>query len=211
MKLSIFKKTALAVVLIVTCLSCKVDEDIHIIVYENNFIGEQAGLFFKEKLHISELIDSIKIYGTPIPANKIKTIIDTSRANQLQIPLDQLKKYTDSVLEKNIENHDLQMVLATSYTLKDGNRIPLSNIVDFSSYSGYHEPEIFIPDPQTFYYNQKKVIYIKLLPKKGKKNLVIEHIHEQLGPELRESLFTIEKITGPYINYQIIKSKPSTL
>ena len=121
--------------------------------------------------------DSIKVFGRPLQESRLSIEIDTVRADLFKVPLellyDKILRKTDSI--KNIQEFNRLLI-----ENRDGNKIPLSSFVSLVRTQDYYKPEIFIPEPEVFYYRGNRAVKIEIYPGRGYKDKLIKFIENNL-------------------------------
>lgn len=125
----------------------------------------------------SNLVDSIKIIGYPIQEQVIDIQLDTARALQLGLSLEAIKD-TLEIARSKLDTE----VLKGSITFRNnlGQEIPLSAFSKIMLVLEYYEPNVYIPSPEIFFFEDKRAIKMVFYCKKRDQKKLIELISSKL-------------------------------
>lgn len=151
----------LAVTILNACGTQKTANEVNVIVYNNFFYSQKNYDSITAEFLKSDLVDSLHFVGLPIKKSLFAFQIDTMAITRYGIAMEVLDKKIDSIREKSIEEISQAWVAS-----KSGQRVPLSVISKVYATWDYYRPDIYLPEPSSFKYQDRKAIKIKLYTKK---------------------------------------------
>ncbi|MEM6813789.1 MAG: hypothetical protein AAF600_05275 [Bacteroidota bacterium] len=151
----------LAAIILNACGIQKTANEVNVIVYNNFFYSQKNYDSITAEFLKSDLVDSLKIVGRPIKKSYLTFQIDTLAVTRYGVAMEVLDKKIDSIRGKSIE--EVQQARVSN---KSGQRIPLSAISKIYASWDYYRPDIYLPEPSSFEYQDRKAIKIKLYTKK---------------------------------------------
>ena len=183
------------------CFSCSRDNNVYLIIYNSNTPSTPTHLALHDKLMESDLVDSIRFYGSPIPATVLQSSIDSAHCNAMGIPLDQAFAFADSISNEMNKKGGLMDLHYSIYTMSDGSEIPVNAFARFTIAAGFKHQDVLLPEPALFYFKEKQVTYVEVFPKKDKRTVLLALISDVVGPEMNED---ITHTNGIAITYEVL-------
>ncbi len=154
-------RLVLAATILNACGTQKIAKEVNVIVYSDFFYSQKNYDSITTEFLKSDLVDNLQIVGRPIKKSYLTFQIDTMAITRYDLAIEAVDKKIDSIREKSIE--EISQAWVTS---KSGQRIPLSVISKVYATWNYYRPDIYLPEPSSFKYQDRKAIKIKLYTKK---------------------------------------------
>ncbi|MBN1181084.1 MAG: hypothetical protein JXB49_02275 [Bacteroidales bacterium] len=144
----------------------------------------------------SGLIDSLKIIGRPITVSSIHFHIDTSIIKKYNVSIGNVKEQI-AVMDKSTTLNELmdQFIINDS-----GQKVPIHTFIEFKLMSEYYEPEIYVPNPEVYYYHDKKAVKIELYCKKENEKKLIEFVSRNISDYSH-------RYNNEYWSWEVVKTK----
>ena len=125
---------------------------------------------------LTGLADSIKIIGRPVTVSCLDIRIDTPVVKEYGISLEKLKDKVESINKlKTLDELSEQYVISES-----GQKIPFGAFSKIYVKPGYYKPGIFIPEPEVYYFNNRRVVKMELYCKRKNEKELIELIKNRI-------------------------------
>ncbi len=125
---------------------------------------------------LSGLTDSIKIIGCPIMVSSLDIQIDTQAVKEYGISFETLKDKVGSINKlKTFYELSEQYVINES-----GQKIPFGAFSKIYVKPEYYKPGIFIPEPEVYYFNNRRAVKMELYCKRKNEKELIESIKSRI-------------------------------
>jgi hypothetical protein len=123
-----------------------------------------------------DLTDSIKIIGRPIMDEVPEILINSRFLKKFGIAEDEVRGKFDSVSKyKNIED-----ILKIRILDRPKNWVTFGDVASLRLKPVYYKPEIFIPNPETFYFEGRRAIKVEFYCKPMKAKKLVEYINKNM-------------------------------
>jgi len=164
-------------VLVIGCTAISQPKNVTLIVYTDFIDPQKTYDTLINNFTQSGLVDSLKITGRPIFINTLRFDIDTLKVNHFGISIadvqDKISKTTKSHANRE---------LMEEFIKTDGNEnIPISSLVKVYSISDYYKPELFLPEPNVYYYNDKRCVKVQFYCQPRSKKRLTKFINSYLS------------------------------
>ncbi len=177
---------------------------IHLLIYHDFIKPAEIYKSLRHDIIFTNYVDSIKIIGCPVKVPVIDVEIDTARAILFGFNIKEISNQISDSL-KYLSNKDDIMNKKIGY---DTLLMPISNIASFHYKLGYQEPDVFLPQPDIYYYNNKRAVRLDLYYKTDDKKKLIQYIRENIDNYLKIDRMSYFYSSGKEkVEYEIIEEK----
>ncbi len=165
---------AFVVTILKGCSTQKSAKQVSVIIYSDFFYPQKNYDSLITDFLESNMIDSVKAVGAPIKKHRWIFQIDSLVAFQYGLEIEELDKKIASIRGKSIEE-----IHRATLVNKSGQTIPLSAVSRVYGKSYYYRPKVYLPEPSSFKYKDRKAVKIQLYTRKGNKKKLREFISKR--------------------------------
>ena len=199
-------RKALLFIYISIIIACKNENNtLNLIVYSKYPDPKTTFYSLYTKIFQTNLADSIIVIGSPQTESYFEIKIDTAKAEMMNIDFHSLQ---EMLSQSAISTNELFNIKIES---SDSNYIPLYAFASIEAMQRPYKPEIFITQPEYYYYKNREAVKIEIFCKNKNIELLKDSINNklsykiiyQLNSKPKREISTIRKIA----DYEIIKGE----